>query len=104
MEELSARELIEMLDGVRLSKNDRRHFLLAKNEFQAKGRIPTDWVIGLRRTARRNMTRIREVEAARERARVNMALEKRGYTLSEIESLRRQNRDRAVHRVEDLGI
>ena len=87
-----------------VAKGERRLAVLSAQEtMQRTGSVPPAIASTLRAMYRSNLSKIREVEAARERARVTMALERNGSSRSSLESEQDRKAQDAIKRKTDLG-
>lgn len=77
--------------------------LRARAALQATGSLPLEVVTALRRLYAANATRIAELHAARERARVTVALQRIGKTHTELEAEAEERRVAEAKRRDDLG-
>jgi hypothetical protein len=99
---LTVAQLIAAL--LTVMKGERRSAVLGAQEtLQRNGSVAPAIATMLRGLYRSNVSKIREVEAARERARVTMALERNGSSRDSLESEQDRKATVAAIRKTDLG-
>lgn len=85
-------------------RGDRRSAVLeAQKTLQRTGTIPVSVAASLRKMYVANLAKIREAHAARERARVSMALEKSGTDRSSLDAESQRKAKEAAVKKGDLG-